>query len=300
MKDWIRKNLVTVLMASGMILGIFLLAYPSVANYWNSFNQSHAIASYTENVTNMSREEYKSILNDAREYNKRLADTGMRWMMTDSEREEYNSKLKIEGTDVMGFVSIPKFHIRCPIYHGTDEAILQVAVGHLEASSLPVGGKSTHCLISGHRGLPSAKLFTDIAKMKEGDTWTLTVLNETLTYECDQIRIVLPDDLSDLQIEEGKDLCTLITCTPYGVNTHRLLVRGHRVPNANGSADITADAIQIEPIFIAPFLAGPILLILLIILLVSTRRAKRVGPDQIITQYLEKKGLKKCKRTDTD
>ena len=293
MKDWIRKNLVTVLMASGMILGIFLLVYPSVANYWNSFNQSHAIASYTENVTHMSREEYKSILNDAREYNKRLADTGMRWVMTDTERAEYNSKLKIEGTDVMGFVSIPKFHIRCPIYHGTDEAILQVAVGHLEASSLPVGGKNTHCLISGHRGLPSAKLFTDIAKMKEGDTWTITVLNETLTYECDQIRTVLPDDLTDLQIIEGEDLCTLITCTPYGINSHRLLVRGHRIPNVNGTADITADGIQIEPIYIAPVLAIPSIILLLILLFISTRRAKRFNSEDFKKLYLEEKGLGK-------
>ena len=255
---------------------------------------------YTETVTNLDKSEYKRILDSARAYNKRLAEEGIKWMLTDAEKDEYNKELAIDDSGIMGFVSIPKFHVRCPIYHGTDEKILQSAIGHLEGSSLPVGGKSTHTMVSGHRGLPSARLFTDLDKVREGDTWTITVLNETLTYECDQIRIVLPEDLSDLKIEEGKDLCTLITCTPYGVNSHRLLVRGHRVPNANGSADVTADAIQIEPIFIAPFLAGPILLILLIILLVSTRRAKRVGPDQIITQYLEKKGLKKCKRTDTE
>ena len=255
---------------------------------------------YTETVTNLDKSEYKRILNSAREYNKRLAESGIKWMLTDAEKAEYNKELAVDDSGIMGFVSIPKFHVRCPIYHGTDEEVLQTAIGHLEGSSLPVGGKGTHSMVSGHRGLPSARLFTDLDKVREGDTWTITVLNETLTYECDQIRIVLPEDLSDLTIEEDKDLCTLITCTPYGVNTHRLLVRGHRVPNANGSADVTADAIQIEPIYIAPFLAGPILLILLIILLVSTRRAKRVGPDQIISQYLEKKGLKKCKRTDTE
>lgn len=291
--NWIRKNLVTVLMSMGMILGIFLLAYPSVANYWNSFHQTRAIASYTETVTHMSHEEYKAILDDAKAYNERLAETGMRWVMTDAEREEYNSKLKIEGTDVMAFVSIPKFHIRCPIYHGTDEVVLQVAVGHLEGSSLPVGGKSTHCLISGHRGLPSARLFTDISKMKEGDTWTITVLNETLTYECDQIRTVLPDDLTDLQIIEGEDLCTLITCTPYGINSHRLLVRGHRIPNVNGTADITADGIQIEPIYIAPVLAVPSIILLLILLFISTRRAKRFNSEDFKKLYLEEKGLGK-------
>lgn len=300
MRNWIKQNLLTAVMTAGLLVGIFLLLYPSVANYWNSFHQSRAIASYTEIVSNMSREDYKEILDSAREYNKGITETGIRWVFTDADKVAYEKELKIDDSGIMGYVSIPKFHIRAPIYHGTDETILQIAIGHIENSSLPVGGKGTHTMISGHRGLPSARLFTDIDKMKEGDTWTITVLNETMTYECDQIRIVLPEDLSDLTIEEDKDLCTLITCTPYGVNTHRLLVRGHRVPNANGSADVTADAIQIEPIYIAPFLAGPMLLILLIILLVSTRRAKRVGPDQILTQYLEKKGLKKCKRTDTE
>jgi len=217
----------------------------------------------------------------------------MHWVVNDAQREEYDSKLKLEGTDVMAYVSIPKFHVRCPIYHGTDETILQIAIGHLEASSLPVGGESTHCLVSGHRGLPSARLFTDISKMREGDTWTITVLNETLTYECDQIRTVLPDDLSDLQIEEGKDLCTLITCTPYGVNTHRLLVRGHRIPNVNGTADITADGIQIEPIYIAPVLAIPSILLLLILLFISTRRAKRFNSEDFKKLYLGEKGLGK-------
>ena len=280
-------------MTAGLLAGVFLLLYPSVANYWNSFHQSKAISSYTEIVTNMSKEDYERILNSAREYNKRLSETGFHWVMTEAEKGTYNKELNIDGKGIMGYISIPKFHVRCPIYHGTDETILQVAIGHIESTSLPVGGKGSHCAISGHRGLPSARLFTDIDKIREGDTWTITVLNETLTYECDQIRIVLPEDLSDLQIEEGKDLCTLITCTPYGVNTHRLLVRGHRVPNANGTADVTADAIQIEPVYIAPFLAGPILLILIIILLIATRRAKRLDPKQYLSLYLEKKGLKK-------
>ena len=293
MKRWIRNNLITVLMVCGMMTGIFLLLYPSVANYWNSFHQSRAIASYSEAVSRMDKKDYKAIMDSAREYNKNLAKTGMRWTLTDAQRAEYEKQLAVEGSEVIGFVSIPKFHIKCPIYHGTDEAVLQVAVGHLEASSLPVGGKSTHTLISGHRGLPSARLFTDIDKIKEGDTWTITVLNETLTYECDQIRIVLPEDLSDLTIEEGKDLCTLITCTPYGINTHRLLVRGHRVPNANGSADITADAIQIEPIYIAPFLAIPVIVLLIILLLISTRKAKRFNSEEYKSIYLTGKGLKK-------
>ena len=241
----------------------------------------------------MDKDDYKNILRDARKYNKRLSKTGFRWSMSDAERRDYERQLKVKGTKAIGYISVPKLHIRLPLMHGTDEQVLQTAIGHLEQTSLPVGGKGSHCVISGHRGLPSSRLFTDIDKIKEGDTWTITVLNETLTYECDRVRIVLPEDLSELKIEKGKDLCTLITCTPYGVNTHRLLVRGHRVPNANGSADVTADAIQIEPIFIAPFLAGAMLLILLILLLISTRRAKRMGPEEYISKYFEEKGLKK-------
>ena len=246
-------------MVCGMLAGVFLLLYPSVANYWNSFHQTRAISEYSEVVSTMDRDDQKKIIESAREYNARLAETGMLWNMSESQRAAYNSELSVDGSNVMAVVSIPKFHIRCPIYHGTDESVLQIAVGHLECSSLPVGGEDTHTIVSGHRGLPSARLFTDIDKIKEGDTWTISVLNETLTYECDQIRIVLPDDLSALNIEEGKDLCTLVTCTPYGINTHRLLVRGHRVPNANGSAEVTADAIQTEPVFVALFLAVPVI-----------------------------------------
>ena len=184
--------------------------------------------SYGEAVDKMSNEDYERILESAREYNAKLAERGFRWVITDAERAEYEKELNIDGSGIMGYISIPKFRIRVPIYHGTEENVLQVAIGHLETSSLPVGGESTHTLVSGHRGLPSARLFTDLDKVREGDTWTITVLNETLTYECDQIRIVEPEDLSDLQLIEGEDLCTLITCTPYGINTHRLLVGERR------------------------------------------------------------------------
>lgn len=293
MREWIKRNLLTVVLTAGMLIGISLLLYPSVANYWNGFHQARTIMEYTQVVSSMDKDDYKNILRDARKYNKRLSKTGFRWSMSDAERRDYERQLKVKGTKAIGYISVPKLHIRLPLMHGTDEKVLQTAIGHLEQTSLPVGGKGSHCVISGHRGLPSSRLFTDIDKIKEGDTWTITVLNETLTYECDRVRIVLPEDLSELKIEKGKDLCTLITCTPYGVNTHRLLVRGHRVPNANGSADVTADAIQIEPIFIAPFLAGAMLLILLILLLISTRRAKRMGPEEYISKYFEEKGLKK-------
>ena len=237
-----------------MLAGIGLLAYPSLADYWNSFHQSRAVMTYAEHVADMQTDEYERFLNSAREYNSALAETGIKWGLTDEEKTTYNEELNIDGSGIMGYIKIQKIQITLPLYHGTDEGILQTSIGHLEGSSLPVGGEGTHCLLSGHRGLPSARLFTDLDQLREGDTFTMTVLNETLTYEVDHIWIVEPEDLSHLQIEEGKDLCTLITCTPYGINTHRLLVRGHRIENADGGAMVTADAIQIRPIFIAPFL----------------------------------------------
>ncbi|MBQ6314179.1 MAG: class C sortase [Mogibacterium sp.] len=288
-----RKNLLSGVMVIGLLVGIGLLVYPSVANYWNQFHQSRAIMSYSETVDKMSEEDYKKILDSARKYNERLAERGLHFVMSDADRAEYESELNIDGSGIMGYISVPKFHIRVPIYHGTEENVLQIAIGHLESTSLPVGGESTHAQVSGHRGLPSARLFTDLDKIREGDTWTITILNETLTYECDQIRIVEPEDLSELQIVEGEDLCTLITCTPYGINTHRLLVRGHRVPNAQGNADVTADGIQIEPVYIAPVLAVPAIIILLIILLISTRRAKKHDSAAIKRLYMERRDLRK-------
>lgn len=291
MRTWLKKHLLTVILVAGLAAGAGLLLYPSVANYWNSFHQTRAIMDYNDAVSSMSHEDYDAILDEARDYNKKLGETGIQWNMTDAQKEEYNRMLKINGTDVMGYVSIPKIHVKLPMYHGTDEAVLQTSIGHLEQTSLPVGGKRSHCSVSGHRGLPSARLFTDLDKLKEGDTWTMNVLNETLTYEADQIRIVEPEDLTNLGITEEKDYCTLITCTPYGINTHRLLIRGHRIPNADGDANLTADAIQIEPMYIAPFLSIPILIALLIIMLMTTRRARKMGMEDSVTLYLNHRNL---------
>ena len=291
MMIWIKKHLLTVILVAGLAVGAGLILYPSVANYWNSFHQTQAIMSYNDAVSEMSQEDYEAILDKAKAYNKRLGETGIQWKMTDEQKEEYNGLLRIDGSDVMGYISIPKIHVNLPMYHGTDEAVLQTSIGHLEQTSLPVGGKSSHCSVSGHRGLPSARLFTDLDKIREGDTWTMNVLNETLTYEADQIRIVEPEDLSNLEINNNKDQCTLITCTPYGINTHRLLIRGHRIPNANGDANLTADAIQIEPKYIAPFLALPILIALLIAMMISTRRARRNTMVNTVETYLINKGL---------
>ena len=289
----ITDRLFTIILVGIMMAGIGLLAYPSLADYWNSFHQSRAVMTYAEHVADMQTDEYERFLNSAREYNSALAETGIKWGLTDEEKAAYNEELNIDGSGIMGYIKIQKIQVTLPLYHGTDEGVLQTSIGHLEGSSLPVGGEGTHCLLSGHRGLPSARLFTDLDQLREGDTFTMTVLNETLTYEVDHIWIVEPEDLSHLQIEEGKDLCTLITCTPYGINTHRLLVRGHRIENADGGAMVTADAIQIRPIFIAPFLAIPILIILLIWVLVTTSVNRRWNRDRK-REYLRSHNLREA------
>ena len=272
---WIKENRVTLIIVAVGLLGIGLILYPSVADWWNSFHQSRAVASYAQKVANMDNSEYERILAEAEAYNNNLAINGINWKMSKEERAVYEKELDITGTGIMGYISIPKIHVELPISHGIDDAVLQIAIGHLLETSLPVGGSTTHCVVSGHRGLPSAKLFTDIDKLVEGDTWTVNVLNKTLTYEVDQIRVVLPTDLKNLQLEQGKDQFTLVTCTPYGINTHRLLVRGHRVDNAQGEANVIADALQIEPVYMAPFVAIPFILLLLIIMMISTGHMKR-------------------------
>ena len=272
---WIKENRVTLIIVAVGLFGLGLILYPSVADWWNSFHQSRAVASYAKKVANLDTSEYERILAEAEAYNNNLAATGIKWTMSEEEIAAYEKELDITGTGIMGYITIPKIHVELPIYHGIDDAVLQIAIGHLTETSLPVGGPSTHCVVSGHRGLPSAKLFTDIDKLVEGDTWTVNVLNKTLTYEVDQIRVVEPTDLSNLQIEQGKDYFTLITCTPYGINTHRLLIRGHRVDNAQGEANVIADALQIEPVYIAPFVAIPFIILLIIIMLVSTGYMKK-------------------------
>ena len=240
------KNTSTIVLLVILLVGLSLLLYPTVSNYWNSFRQTRAIGSYMELVSNIDIEEYNRILNSARDYNQKNKDRKL-WSLTDEERELYNKELNLDGNGIMGYINIPAVNCTLPIYHGTSDSVLQIAIGHLENSSLPVGGESTHCVVSGHRGLPSALLFTNLDQLIVGDVFELHVLDELLTYEVDQIRIVDPEDITELTIEEGSDLCTMITCTPYGVNSHRLLVRGHRVENRIVSdVRVSADALQID------------------------------------------------------
>lgn len=269
-----KKHLSTIVLVIIFLSGVSLLLYPTVSDYVNSLHQSKAISTYAESVENMDREQYEKILEAAQEYNTAFAKRGSGYELPEEETEKYNQMLNVDGNGVMGYVEIPAIKVSLPIYHGTDDVVLQQAIGHLEWTSLPVGGESSHCVLSGHRGLPSARLFTDLDKLTEGDVFMLRVLDEVLTYEVDQILIVEPKDTEALQITEGKDYCTLVTCTPYGINTHRLLVRGHRIANEEEaqSAFITADATQIEPILVAPMLAIPVLLLLVVILLIPGKK----------------------------
>lgn len=267
-----KKKLSTIILILIFLTGLSLLLYPTLSDYWNSRHASRAIASYVEQAANLNEEEYAAFLSAARAFNQSLPDSAVG--LSDAQYAEYEQLLNVGGTGIMGYVEIEKIDVSLPIYHGTDEAVLQVGVGHLEWSSLPVGGEGSHCVLSGHRGLPSARLFTNIDQLIEGDTFVLHVLNEILTYQVDQILIVEPQDTSALQIVEGEDYCTLLTCTPYGVNSHRLLVRGHRVDNAEVPATVrvASDAAQVEPVVVAPLVALPMLLILLIVLVVKTRK----------------------------
>lgn len=272
-----KRKLSTMLLILVFFAGLSLLLYPSLSDYWNSFHASQAVATYSEEVRNLNADKYDRLIGEAREYNAALPGRYKAFFLSESDRSTYNALLDVNGTGVMGYIEIPTIQISLPIYHGTEDEVLQIAVGHLDWSSLPVGGEGTHCVLSGHRGLPSAKLFTNLDKLVAGDKFVIRVLDEVMTYEVDQILIVEPNDLSALAIEKGKDLCTLVTCTPYGVNSHRLLVRGHRVENESEEIRVTSDAIKIDPLIVAPAVALPMLLALLFILLASGKKKKSDG-----------------------
>ena len=269
-----KNNRSTILLILMLLIGLSLMLYPSLADWWNSFHSSRSIASYVEQVANIDDAQYEELWDAAWDYNQSLLHRPNDFLLSDEQQEIYKSLLDFGGNGIMGYIEIPMIDVMMPIYHGTKESILQIAVGHLDWTSLPVGGAGSHCVVSGHRGLPSARLFTDLDKLKVGDVFMLHVLNEILTYEIDQILIVEPQDTDPLLIEPGKDLCTMVTCTPYGINSHRMLVRGHRIESQEEAKviRITADAVRIEPLMVAPFVAVPILLVLLIILLLPKQK----------------------------
>ena len=276
MKKKTSGKLTNIVLVLIFLAGLSLLLYPTVSDYWNSLHASRAVSEYAEQVNALDQDRYKDLWKQAVDYNRTLLDRVNSFTLTEEQQEQYDGLLNLSGTGIMGYIEIPNINVSLPVYHGTAESVLQIAVGHVDWTSLPVGGEGTHCVLSGHRGLPSAKLFTNLDKIVEGDTFSIRVLDEVLTYEVDQILIVEPTEVDALQIEPGKDLCTLVTCTPYGINTHRLLVRGRRVENAREKAHVyvPADMVQIDPLVVTPAVAAPMLAILLVFLLVRYRKRR--------------------------
>lgn len=271
-----KKHISTIIIALIFLVGLGFISYPTVSNLWNQAHQSRAIATYSKQVEKLDDSENKKMLKAARKYNKSLLKKSDHWKLSKKDKKKYESLLDVSGTGIMGYIEVPKIDCSLPIYHGTDEGALQIAIGHLEGSSLPVGGKSTHCVLSGHRGLPSARLFTDLDQMEEGDIFVLNVLGRKLAYEVDQIKVVLPDEMSDLEIVQGKDLCTLVTCTPYGINTYRLLVRGHRTKYIEETVvRVQKEAEKKETGIWLLAGGGAVFLIIIIIVVVKRRRKRR-------------------------
>lgn len=273
-----KKGIVTnIILILVLIAGLSLLLYPTFSDWWNSRVQSRAVSNYAQLVSVMDQEDYTHMWEEAKAFNEELLERKNIYLLSEEQQEKYEQIFNLDGQGIMGYIELPTLSQTMPVYHGTEEDVLQIAVGHLEWTSLPTGGAGNHSVFSGHRGLPSAKLFTDLDKLVVGDVFMLHILEETLTYEVDQIRIVEPNVTEDLLPQEGKDLCTLVTCTPYGVNSHRLLVRGHRVDNLAEAQTVrvTADAMVIEKMVVVPFVLVPILLCMLVILLVVTSKKKK-------------------------
>ena len=265
-----KNNKIEIILVLMLFVGICGMLYPSVSQYWNTKTQTRAVEDYRQVLESLEPEDYEAYFVEAERYNSELSALSAP-LINYSEVQGYNSILNISGNGIMGYISIPKLGVELPLYHGISAEVLNVACGHLEGTSLPIGGESTHCVLSAHRGLPHAKLFTELDKMELGDTFTITVLDRTVTYQVDQIKIVKPDVANDIQISPGEDLCTLLTCTPYGVNSHRLLVRGTRIENAAPILHVTSGAYRIDSLVATPVVAAPILLILLIVLMVKYR-----------------------------
>ena len=284
------SNLVLVLI---LLTGAVIMAYPSFSEYWNSLHQSRAIMGYAQRVAELTNEEYETIWSAALDYNERLPELPNRWLVDHDEnlKADYETQLNADGTGNMGYITIPKINVNLPLYHGTTDSVLQTSIGHIAGTSLPAGSThsneenflipdfASHCVLSGHRGLPSARLFSDLDAMEVGDIFYLTILDQTLTYEVDRITVIEPEEMEELEIIPGRDLCTLMTCTPYGINTHRLLVRGSRIENEKKKLNvrITADGLRIDPLYVAPFIAVPVLVLMVLWVLVMTggRRKNR-------------------------
>ena len=276
-----KKHKTVIFLTLGFLIGICILLYPAFSDYWNSMTQSRAIVDYESVLENLEPEDYTAIFDEAHAYNKALYETTFP-LLNYHLVPGYYEALHVTENDMIGYLKIDRIGVELPIYHGTSSDVLNRGVGHLEGSSLPVGGENTHSVLSAHRGLPSAKLFTDLDRLEKGDTFQIIVLDQILTYQVDFIKVIVPTDVSDLQIIEGGDYCTLFTCTPYGINTHRLLVRGVRIETIAEKPVIyvSNEAFQIEPLLVTPAVAAPMLLVLLIHLLVKYREPPKNTQQQ--------------------
>lgn len=270
----------TVLLLIFFFIGLSVLLYPSISSYWNAKTQSEAIVDYEAMLANFKPEDFTAMFEAAETYNQNLADLPHPMKQYSALSKDYLATLDITGNGMMGYISIPKINQELPIYHGTSDAVLANAVGHLEGSSLPIGSEGTHCVVSAHRGLPSAVLFTHLDRLEKGDTFSLTILDRTIVYEVDQIRIVEPNDTSLLQIEQGKAYCTLLTCTPYGINTQRLLVRGHQVDTSQKSSlYIANEAYRVNTLIVTSLVALPIILAMLIYVMFAPVKKEQLGEN---------------------
>lgn len=278
----------TVLLTVMLLVGLSVMLYPTVSDWWNKNIATHSITSYNEAVAQMDDGETERMLQQAHEYNQKLA--GVYSPIVNSDKvPDYDDILNISDTGIMGYISIPFIKVELPIYHGTSEEVLNIAAGHLKGSSFPVGGNNTHAVISAHRGLPSAKLFTDLDKLVEGDTFTINVLGEVYTYEIEKILTVLPDEIDKLEIIPNGDYVTLMTCTPYGINTHRLLLRSHRIETTyHYDAKVVADAVQVDPMLAVPAIALPFLIILICFWAVSSKKRTAVSGKRAFEMVINK------------
>ena len=282
-----KKSKIGILLVLMLFVGVCGLLYPAVSQYWNTKTQTRVVEDYQAILDSLKQEDYTSFFQNADTYNAALAELSNP-LVDYRQLEGYDEILNVTGNGIMGYIAIQKLGVELPVYHGISAEVLNIACGHLEGTSFPVGGESTHSVLSAHRGLPHAKLFTDLDKMELGDTFQLTVLDRTLTYQVDQIKVVRPDEIDDVQIIEGKDLCTLLTCTPYGINSHRLLVRGSRIENAAPVLYVTSNAYRIDSLVATPVVAAPILLILLVVLMVKYRDT---GSKPLISKEEEEEWL---------
>lgn len=259
-----KRKVITLILLGVFLVGLSVLLYPSISSYWNSITQSKAIVDYDTIVKSLSPKDYTKFFEDAEQYNEELKN--LKFPLTDYKRlSGYEKCLNVADDGIIGYIDIDKIQVKLPIYHGTEPSTLNHACGHIEGSSLPIAGKGTHAAISAHRGLPSAKLFSDLDRLDVGDTFRITVMDKTYIYEIDQIKTVVPDDVSNLLIDKDRELCTLVTCTPYGINSHRLLVRGHRIESEDmRTLNAVSEAHIIDRLIVTPVVAMPIIIVLML------------------------------------